>query len=318
MIQIQKLTKSYGDRVVLDVSDHSFAAGRIHVLAGPNGAGKSTLMRIINGLEEPSTGSAVADVDSRDMVFCAQKPYMFSTTVQRNVEFGLRARGVSDMAALATAMMERLGLSHLAGEQAVNLSSGETQRVSLARALILKPRLLLLDEPFANLDESCRRLVEECILEQHAEGSTIVIATHLLQHIYHVTADVTRMEDGRILPMEPLNILEGIITHDGDHVEMKISDGLAVSVATDREGQGRGILPPEDVVLSLLPLKSSMRNCFQGRVISIERDHEYVDVVVDIGVELIARIMPESAADMQLAAGGSIYAAFKATAVRVY
>jgi molybdate/tungstate transport system ATP-binding protein len=318
MIQIRKLKKLYGKRVVLNVADYYLAADRIHLLAGHNGAGKTTLMRIINGLESPTEGTVECALRKRDMVFCAQKPYMFNASVQRNVEYGLRARNLAHVAPRATQMLDRLGIAHLAHQQARHLSSGEIQKVALARALVLEPQLLLLDEPFANLDDNSRGLVEDELLEQLAKGRTIIIATHLLPNMHHITADVTLMEHGRILGRDATNIFEGVVTRKDSHTFMQVTQSLSIAVATELQGAGRGALLPEDIVLSLRPIESSMRNCFYGKVVGIKSSAEHVEIIVDIGIKLTTRITPESADEMLLKPGKEVYAAFKATAVKVY
>ena len=217
MINISNLKKSYGNRVVLDIPKYYLAADKIHVLAGHNGSGKSTLMRIISGLDKPDEGKVECNLPDSDIVYCAQKPYMFSMSVHRNVEYGLRARGVANASERTTEILKQLNIAHLANQPARKLSGGEMHKVALARVLVLKPKLLLLDEPLAGLDLASREQIGNCICQHHTEGNMIIIATHLMQHIHHITSDITLMEEGRIMTSDTTDRIEGSVKHTNGH-----------------------------------------------------------------------------------------------------
>jgi tungstate transport system ATP-binding protein len=186
--QLRGVHKSYGERVVLSVEQLDIRRGETLAIVGPNGAGKSTLLRILGFLEPCSEGEIrfdgrpakyPAQLDMRRciaMVF--QRPLMLKRSVRRNVAYGLRLRGERNDQAV-NEILERLDLEYCAHESALSLSGGEMQRVALARALVLKPEILLLDEPTANLDPHNVAMLEGMIESIRTAGqTTIVLVTH--------------------------------------------------------------------------------------------------------------------------------------------
>ncbi|WP_428773514.1 energy-coupling factor ABC transporter ATP-binding protein, partial [Vibrio sp.] len=160
-------------------------------LRGDNGVGKTTLLKILSGLLVPSTGRLHAPNDSwfhrcfpnrgrKDVIYLHQSPYLFDGTVFQNVAYGIRFQKASskDKRAQAIAALRMVGLETLVDEHVSVLSGGEKQRVAMARAWVLKPSILLMDEPSASLDqESIQRLVMMArdLLDR---GSSIVITSH--------------------------------------------------------------------------------------------------------------------------------------------
>lgn len=162
-------------------------AGRRTVIMGPNGAGKSLLLRLCHGLLQPTSGrircngtaGVTRAVRARQaMVF--QKPVHLRRSTLANLTFALKVRGMArhERRAKAEAALARFGLAHLAEQPARLLSGGEQQRLALARAWLLEPELLFLDEPTAALDPGSTQAVEQAIDAFHAAGATIVMTTH--------------------------------------------------------------------------------------------------------------------------------------------
>lgn len=190
LYQLNGVQQTYNGRTVLDVEDLCIRRGEILGLVGPSGAGKSTLLRLLGFLELPAAGilqyggqpcnEAWPDLENRrhvTMVF--QKPYLLRRSVSDNIAYALDLRGGANGRDDVARMLARLGLEELAEAPARTLSGGEAQRVALARALVLKPEVLLLDEPTANLDPYNIRLIEEIVRRTNDEdGTTVVIVTH--------------------------------------------------------------------------------------------------------------------------------------------
>jgi ABC-type sulfate/molybdate transport systems ATPase subunit len=167
---------------------------------GPNGAGKTTLLRLLAALDTPTAGSVELDgvpttgagASLRHGIgYATQRPGLLSTSVIRNVELPLRWRGLDRAARqrAAQAALERVGVAHLADRKAASLSGGEAQRVSLARALAVEPRLLLLDEPAAGLDAEARQAFLDDLDAALAERSATVV------HVSHRAYEALRLAD---------------------------------------------------------------------------------------------------------------------------
>ena len=191
LMAVQGLRKAHGERVLLEIKALSLAHGATYLLLGENGAGKTTLLRILAGLEPAQSGVFVFDGVRYDraadrarlaprMIYLHQHSYLFHTSVIANIEYGLKLRGVSrrERLELVEKEMEWAGISHLADVPPQKLSGGEKQRVALARARVLKPELLLLDEPTANLDDAARTQVADLIRQMRDANNCVLIATH--------------------------------------------------------------------------------------------------------------------------------------------
>lgn len=212
LFRLQNLHKSHGDRLLLDIAHLEFARGATYLLLGENGAGKTTLLRMIAGLESADSGAfqfdGVAYNNTAEraalaprLIYVHQHSYLFNTSVAENIGYGLRLRGApkAEREALVAAEMVWAGITHLRDVPPHKLSGGEKQRVAMARARVLKPELLLLDEPTANLDDAARAQVGELIAHMRDANNCVVIATH--DHDLMDLQDVVkcRMEGGRIV-----------------------------------------------------------------------------------------------------------------------
>lgn len=215
LLRIDRLRKRFGERELFDIDAFTLDAGRAYVLTGVNGAGKSTLLRVLAGLEK-ADASGVAfqgrevklDPYPHEMraatVYVHQHPVMFSTSVAHNVGFGLRlglfTRGAAK-ARVARAVddaMDWAGVAHLRTSAPALLSGGEKQRIALARAKVLEPKLLLLDEPTANLDGAAREQVLALIPQLVDAGTTVVMACHDRDLIGIPGVMRLKLRDGRL------------------------------------------------------------------------------------------------------------------------
>ncbi len=210
MYRLTHLQQTYNGRRVLDVDELSIAHGEALALLGPSGAGKSTLLRLLNFLEPPGGGELVFDgqtvterlppAQRRRVTAVFQRPALLRRSVAANVAYGLRLRGEKpDMDDLLE-RLDRLGLAHLARQRADKLSAGEAQRVALARALVLRPDVLLLDEPTANLDPYNVGLIERMVAEARAgTDMTVVWVTHDIFQARRVAGRVAFLLGGRLI-----------------------------------------------------------------------------------------------------------------------
>ncbi|HWU97852.1 MAG TPA: energy-coupling factor ABC transporter ATP-binding protein [Oxalicibacterium sp.] len=211
LLSIQRLQKNFHERRLLDIEDLAIGQSRAYVLTGANGSGKSTLMRILAGLESADAAdvrfmgqSVNLSPYSRTMrdavVYVHQHPVMFSTSVAENIGYGLSVRGVPKK--IVEEKVEEAiawaGIAHLRNNVPNYLSGGEKQRVALARARVLSPKLLLLDEPTANLDGAAREQVIALIPALVGEGSSVIMACHDRDLIALPGVQRLKIRDGRL------------------------------------------------------------------------------------------------------------------------
>jgi tungstate transport system ATP-binding protein len=211
LLVVENLRKRFGERQLFDIERFALDAATAYVLTGVNGAGKSTLLRVLAGLEHARAGAMTFDGQALALdpypaamraaiAYVHQHPIMFSTSVAHNIGYGLLARGVpkAQVDAEVARAMAWAGVEHLHRSDPASLSGGEKQRVALARAKLLNPRLLLLDEPTANLDGAAREQVIALIPTLIAAGSTVVMACHDPDLIGLPGVRRLKLRDGRI------------------------------------------------------------------------------------------------------------------------
>jgi len=224
LLEVRSLSKSIGPAKILNEIDLTVERGEILGLIGPTGSGKTTLLRLINLLDEPSTGSILFDgrmvsgkpekellSARRKMAMVFQKPVMFKASVEANVSYGLRMRGcvdATDATGGKMGMIDRVeeslaavGLSGYRSRDANTLSGGETQRIALARALILQPELLLLDEPTANLDPGSAASIDSLLQSLAGSRTAVILATHNMQQCRKLAGRVAVLQSGRLMAL---------------------------------------------------------------------------------------------------------------------
>jgi len=191
LLLFRGIEKNYAETNILRNVDISLYPGKCILLSGNNGSGKTTLLKIIAGLETPSCAeielsgkshswkSAIRSI-RREIIYLHQQPYLLSGTVESNVSYGLRFTHLNrkQLRESVKEALEWAGLADVAKQQAKTLSGGVQQRVAFTRAWILKPKVLLLDEPMANMDIESREQACDLLKRMKSEGMSIVITSH--------------------------------------------------------------------------------------------------------------------------------------------
>jgi len=351
VIALRDVRLGYAAGFTLDVPALDVIAGEVLAVIGPNGSGKSTLLRVLGLLERPARGQVLANgrpVDARDalaerrrMATVFQEPLLADTTVAANAALGLRFRDVraADAARRAARWLQRFGVGGLAARPARTLSGGEAQRVALARALVLEPDVLLLDEPFAGLDQPTRTaLISDLGAVLREDRITTVLVTHDRGEAQALADRVAVMLGGRIQQLDTAakvfqapaseavarfvgveTIVSGRVVGRADGVTRVEIAGRTLEVAAPAE-PGRRVrlaIRPEDVTLALPPERggaSSARNVLAGSIARITLTDAGARIVVDCGFPLVATVTPRSLAELALAEGMPIAAVFKASA----
>ncbi|UCD26780.1 MAG: ABC transporter ATP-binding protein [Candidatus Bathyarchaeota archaeon] len=349
LMNLKDITKRYRETTVLDIANLNILEKEIFTILGPNGSGKTTMLKIMASIEEPTSGEVFFEgkrIDDRNrsqarkkctMVF--QKTTLFNTTVYKNVAYGLKLRGYSKKE-IAEKTKETLGLVKLTGYEkrpAKQLSGGEQQRVSLARALALNTRLLLLDEPTANLDPKNVSIIEETISRVNREfDTTIVMATHNTFQAQTLTNRVALLLRGKIAEIgAPQEIfrgpskdlasfarLENVFSGDSNILQegtsvIMVDDGVEIETALEKSGKVTVFVRPEDIIVSKKTLASSARNIFKGKIAEVTDLGSVVKLRVDAGKEFVVQITKLSFVEMQLNIGSTVFLTFKASSVHV-
>lgn len=304
MVRFENVTKRFGETVAVDALTLDIFAGEFFALLGPSGCGKSTLLRLLAGFESPSDGRVLLDGAVIDAVPPHRRPVnmMFQNyalfphlTVEKNVAFGLRQEGCprAEIAARVAAMLALVKLEPLARRKPHELSGGQRQRVALARSLIKRPQVLLLDEPLAALDKQLRAETQFELMELQARlATTFVIVTHDQEEAMTVADRIAVMDSGRIVqvgtPAEvyeqpnsryvasfvgDVNLIEGrLVTTGSGGSRIDSAAGVTLVVAQHLDAKTGGTvwvaLRPEKLRLAIEPPPSA-ENCAAGRVAEI-------------------------------------------------
>jgi tungstate transport system ATP-binding protein len=198
-----------GRPIIRDVSFDIGSSGRT-VILGPNGAGKSVLLRLLHGLLQPTGGELrwgglTVRAAREQQAMAPQHPVLLRRTVAGNLRHVLHVKGVprSEREAMVSAALAQAGLAELDARAARTLSGGQKQRLAIARACVLRPAVLLLDEPTTNLDPAAVRGVEELVRAVADAGTKILMTTHDIAQARRLAADVLFLNEGRLLEHAP-------------------------------------------------------------------------------------------------------------------
>jgi len=215
-LDVQHLSREVEGRLLVDDITLTVWSGEVFGITGPSGSGKSSFLRLLNRLDEPTSGTVRLDnVDylqipprelRRRIGMVTQRPYLFPGTVADNIRFGPLQRGeVLSDAAMET-LVSRVGLAGYGVRNIANLSGGEAQRVSLARALANRPEVLLLDEPTSALDQDAKLEVESLIRQVVVDSRlTCLVVTHDAAQSARLANRLMILETGRVVRMGPVN-----------------------------------------------------------------------------------------------------------------
>jgi putative spermidine/putrescine transport system ATP-binding protein len=358
LLDAHGLVRRYAGRAVVDVAALEVRRGEVLSIVGPNGAGKSTLFRLLLLLEQPDAGvirmnGAPADAASRRrLAGVFQRPILFTGTVADNVGYGLRARRVprQERRQRVHDALAALDMTEYAGSPVQLLSGGEAQRVALARALVLRPDVLLLDEPTASLDVGIRRRFRQDLDRAGRElAGAVVLVTHDGAEAFGLADRVAVMHHGRIVqdgtPSDVMTrpasafvaelsgaelLLHGVVEgRDDDLVAVRIAGQLLLWAAAGDAGLAAGdraavAYRPEDVLLSPADdvTPTSAVNRVAVTVRSLVGSGGLVRVLLHAtppaDVQFAALLTRRSVAALQLGPGTAATAHLKASALHAW
>jgi tungstate transport system ATP-binding protein len=347
--ELRSITKTFDETKAVDDVNLEIRQGEILALLGPSGSGKTTLLKIMALIEQPTSGEVYLydeKVNEKNaerlrlnctMIF--QKTTVFNTNVFDNVAYGLKVRKTPKerIQNEVKQALKLVGLDGFENRRARRLSGGEQQRVAIARALAINTKLLLLDEPTANLDPKNASAIEEIIAKANREkGTTVVIATHNMFQAERIPMRLALMGKGRInevgTPAEIFgklsktlasfaaveNTFTGNATSAADGTTfIDIGSEIQLQTTAQPEGLVNVFVAPSDIILSRSHLESSARNVFKGRIVEISDLGKLVKLRVDAGKSFIVQITKRSFNEMGVNLDAEVFLTFKASNVQV-
>jgi molybdate/tungstate transport system ATP-binding protein len=346
-VEVENLSNSWAGFSLKNINI-AVPEGGYFVLLGPTGSGKTLLLEAIAGAYSPAEGRIIVsgeDVshlppEKRRISYAPQNHLLFENmTVRRNIEYGLHAKGIDerDRQKRSTHLVQMLGISHLVDRSPRNLSGGERQRVSLARALAVEPRAVLLDEPLSAVDAETKTTIIDYLRRVHKEtGVTVIHVTHDRLEAAALAERIGVIRDGeirevgspqefshRVYPgsgsvFESDNFLPGNVVRREDNLALvDVGAGKMVEAITDRSGEVMLHVRPENIVISKHDIDSSARNRLAGTVAEVTDLGATVRVRISGEIAITAVITRRSFFEMELNIGSQVYAFFKATSVDV-
>jgi tungstate transport system ATP-binding protein len=351
LLTLRNIAVRHAKRKTLQVATLEVHRGEVLAIIGPNGAGKSTLLRVMGVLQRPEQGAVLfrgrnaLNGDALDLrrriatVF--QEPLLLNATVHENASLGLKLRGMRrvEIDRRLLPWLERLGIAQLAERSARTLSGGEAQRTSLARALVLEPELLLLDEPFSALDPATREaLLRDFERIVQETGITTVFVTHDRQEAFALADRVAVLNEGSLLQLdsrenvflrpdsEPVAEIVGVENRLPGVVETAAEQCLRIAIngATIRAGgsfdAGTKVVAcirPEEVSL-LRNSEVTDLNRLDGRLIAATPGMTHHRIALRCGgFDVIALVDRKRYSDLAVAEGDEVAAVFSPAAVHV-
>ena len=335
--ELRDIKFSYGEHPALDIKSLDIPDSGIVGLVGPNGSGKSTLLKMLACLLSPSSGkiffegedAAGHERDARLRVtMLLQDHYLLRTSVKKNIEYGLKLRGITGAPsdALVRESMSRVGLSYegFAGRMWYRLSGGEAQRVSLAARLAIRPKVLILDEPTANVDGASAAKIKEAIISARDDhGSTIIVATHDLPWLYEAATEIVGMYEGRATS-GAANLLPGDWMNEGGTAALVIRDMIfRAEISHETTLTNCAAVAPSDIKISTGEEAEShtprTTNRMHGMVTQMTLERSTGNIIVAVGrggLTFRVRINGEEAAQKNIRPGATVNLSFPISSVK--
>ncbi|MDD5474976.1 MAG: ATP-binding cassette domain-containing protein [Syntrophales bacterium] len=335
LYRVINLRHRRGNHFELTIPDLTIGDGESIGLTGPSGGGKSTILSLLSFLEDPHHGKVlfggktITDNDSlsvrRSVTLLSQDPYLLKRSVYENVAYPLKIRGeTGSLKGRVFEAMDMVGLKpdHFAGRRWHELSGGEAQRVALAARLVIRPRVLLLDEPTSGVDPANALLIKESIQTHRKKyGTSLVIASHDSLWLNSAADRVIKIYGGRIETIESANLIPGPwAKEEKDLYRRNLSDGRCIYSVSPPGEKATGILDPSEIIVSLHPPSDlSARNILAGRINRMTSHGEDRSIIIDVDIAdlpLTCRLTRQGARQLDLLPGREVWLIFKASSIR--
>lgn len=335
ILEMRNIKRTYDDVTVLDIDTFSLEKSERVALVGPNGSGKTTLLNIIALLDIPNSGEIKLldkNIDFKkpdecrgNVTLVAQEPFFFAGSLHRNMAFGLSGSRLN----LIDEYLRMLGISDLSKRSPRTFSSGELKRAAIARALVHKTQILLLDEPFANVDSQSNEILQR-VIENLPDGQSVIFTTHELSRAYDIADRIITLQDGKISPWTPENLYRMNAKKIEDGWEFIANSGLRIYFAgelnvsrneTKTENAFTVSINSNQVLLSKDVITSSAQNSFKGVIRRIEATGKtLVGFTIECADDFIIRasVTTRTVKEFNCTVGDDVWVHFKSSAIHVF
>ena len=344
MLIIDSVSKDLGEFRLKDVS-LSVEDSEYFIILGPTGAGKTILLETIAGIYGPDSGRII--LNDRDITSVPAKDrnigmvyqdYMLfpHLTVEENIGFGLKSRRADPdfIRGKVQESAELLNISHLLHRHPGTLSGGEQQRTAIARALVMEPDALLLDEPLSALDVKTRESLRGELARIHdATGTTIIHITHNFEEVFDLADRVAVMHRGGVVQVgTPEEIfrrpnsdfvadfvgMENLFRGEGSPGGTVTVGGIRIRVENGMSGPVSLAVRPEDILISRMALPQNGKNVLPGCIRTVRRAGGVVRIGVDAGIPFQVTLTRQGFEEARVGPGDAVYLAFRPSAAHVY
>jgi tungstate transport system ATP-binding protein len=331
--QLHHIQHYYGDKKVLDIDDLTIETGSITGLIGPNGSGKSTLLKLLAFAQRPTRGQIFykgrpevpfSPTVRSKVTLLTQKPYLLKRTVFENIVYGLKIRrDETDLKTRVKKALLNVGLDYerFAARKWHELSGGEAQRVAMAARLILKPEILLLDEPITSVDTKSAKLIRQASLNARDNwGTTLVIASHDVQWLGSISDRQLAIFNGTIFSTGMENIITGPFEKPDIKTIVKLlDDGQRIRLKAPVRKLDSAIIRKKHIIVGLKrhPDKG-LDNQLSGHIVSLLLENKSGHIMATVAIHdlaLITRLTPDQISRFDLYPGKSVILSFHSTDV---
>ena len=326
--QLKNIILNYDNNILINDLNLEISKSKITGLIGPNGSGKTTLLNILSFLSFPKSVKIFYDgVELRkdniktfrnSVGYVQQDPYLFRGTVYKNIEIGLKLKHINyeERIQRIKKILSLLRIEHLSARLSNSLSGGEARKVAIAQILVLDPDVLIMDEPFSNLDKNSVLELEELIIFINTRfNKTIIFTTHDQVQAQKLTSTIYSFVKGMLFSTDLINLFKGKLVDSTNKFD---TGKQLITIYNNKKEIEYVAIDPRQVVLSLKKLDSSMQNSFLGKIISMEDSGNYIKLNINIGEEIQTIITHKAFNDLELTLNMNVWVSFKSASVMVY
>ena len=328
LYRLKNIKFNYEKDFSFNISNLEINKSKITGFIGPNGSGKTTLLNLLSFLNLPHSGGIFFDdielsknniKEFRKTVgYVQQNPYLFRSTVFHNIEIGLKINHVDrkKRKQKVNEILSLLRIEHLSNRFAPSLSSGEARKVAIGQVMVLEPTVLVMDEPFSNLDENSVLDLEELIVFLKEKlDKTIIFTTHDQIQAQKLTSCIHSLVKGRLFSTHLINLFRGKFDESKNVFNTGKQEIITLETIDNAEYVA---IDPRQIVLSLEKLDSSMQNSFYGKITGMTESNNSVHLNVDIGEKIQTVITRKAFNELKLSLNMSVWVSFKSTSVMIF